>query len=185
MGYLLIALSFSALLVVFFMFYKNRKWERLIEIKQREFIQEKKLKNKKSLLYQRGVGVFTVCLAASLINANSMGLFANPKAAKETTFYQSYGLVQDENTFDERTASDSACMTLADSWLANQETNVNYYLRSYLIGEPVSITDTDQLIDELQLDYCGTMLNVQIYQTQKGCLAYFPDLGQSYNLIIK
>jgi len=176
-----------AIIGSFVLFFQNRKWENLIEKKQNQFNRPNNLRNKKSILYQRGFSVFSVCLVFVIINFNHVWHIDhfNLKDSDAIT-YETYGSASNS---DERLMEDYNNQVISNEeiitvWQTSSENNDNYFVQNYDLIQSADI-DLINMVDEFYLYQDDKQFDVMIYQQDDIYYAYFVNADEIYSLIKK
>jgi len=169
------------------LFFQNRKWESLIEKKQNQFNRLAKLKNKKSVLYQRGLGAFSICFVIVIINFNHVWKINHP-ALKDSNMipFESYGFATDDS---ERNSVNGIDQELSDedifnAWQPNTDNKDDYFVQNYDLAQRVDVELMDS-VDEFYLVQGDKQIRVIIYQQENEYYAYFADPDEIYLLTLK
>ena len=185
--YTLLIACIIAIIGSFVLFFQNRKWESLIEKKQNQFNKPRKLKNKKSVLYQRGIGTFSVCFVVVIINFNHVWTANHPSLNDSNMMtFETYGSAADDS---ERKLTEGADQNLINeeiisAWQSNTENEDNYFLQNYDLAQRIDI-DLTTMVDEFNLNQDDKQISVMIYQQENEYYAYFVDIDQIYLLTLK
>ena len=179
--YIWLIIVFITLIVLTILYLRNRTWEELLENKQREFNIVKKLKNKRSLYYQKAVtyASFTLLVSAVGINqlhpVNNDGLYYGSDRSYKM-FEMNSDAENDENI------SATGCVDVNSAWVNSRADQDNDYLNKYDLGDIYLNEMTVEAYHVEVIALCGVDTTILIYELDEKMYVYITMFDSIYEL---
>lgn len=179
--YIWLVIVFITLIVLIILYLRNRIWEELLENKQREFNIVKKLKNKRSLYYQKAVTYASFTLLASAVGINQLHPVNN-----DGLYYgsdRSYKMFEmNSDAENDESISATGCIDVSSAWVNSRTDQDNDYLNNYDLGDIYLNEMTVEAYQVEVITLCGVETTIMIYKLDEKIYVYITMFDSTYQL---